>query len=38
MTADLEAMGRHNAERLEAYAWPRIAEATREVYLGVLRG
>jgi len=31
-SADLKAMGRHNAASLERFAWPRIAAATHEVY------
>lgn len=44
MAADLEAMGRHNGERLGLFDWSRVAEATREVYdaalgrQGVLNG
>jgi glycosyltransferase involved in cell wall biosynthesis len=37
MTADLDAMGRHNAASLDRFAWPRIAAATRDVYERVLR-
>jgi glycosyltransferase involved in cell wall biosynthesis len=36
MTADLDAMGRHNVAALERLAWPRIAAATRQVYERVL--
>jgi glycosyltransferase involved in cell wall biosynthesis len=36
MTADLEAMGRHNGASLGRFAWPRIAAATRAVYESVL--
>jgi glycosyltransferase involved in cell wall biosynthesis len=32
MTADTEAMGRHNAADLSRFDWSRVAEATREVY------
>lgn len=35
MRADLEAMGRHNAESLERFDWRRVAEATRRVYVDV---
>jgi glycosyltransferase involved in cell wall biosynthesis len=37
LTADLEGMGRHNAEGLERFSWPRIAASTLEVYEAVLR-
>jgi glycosyltransferase involved in cell wall biosynthesis len=37
LTADVDAMGRHNAASLERFAWPRIAAATRELYQLVLR-
>jgi len=36
MTADLDAMGRHNGASLGRFAWPRIAAATRAVYKSVL--
>ncbi len=32
MTADLEAMGRHNGADLERFDWSRVAAATRDVY------
>jgi glycosyltransferase involved in cell wall biosynthesis len=32
MSADLEAMGRHNAAGLERFDWSRVAEATKAVY------
>jgi glycosyltransferase involved in cell wall biosynthesis len=35
-SADVQAMGRHNAEALDRFAWPRIAAATRSVYASVL--
>ncbi|HKZ91562.1 MAG TPA: glycosyltransferase [Candidatus Limnocylindrales bacterium] len=37
MSADLEAMGRRNAERLALFEWSRIADATRLVYEDVLK-
>ena len=37
MDADLEAMGRHNSERLDRFDWKRVAEATREVYGAALK-
>ena len=37
MTADLEAMGRHNGTDLERFDWSRVAEATRDVYEAVLK-
>jgi glycosyltransferase involved in cell wall biosynthesis len=36
MGADLEAMGRHNAERLPAFDWSRVAEATLDTYREVI--
>ena len=36
MTADLEAMGRHNGAGLERFDWRRVARATRDVYGAVL--
>jgi glycosyltransferase involved in cell wall biosynthesis len=32
MSADLEAMGRHNATGLDRFEWSRVAEATKAVY------
>jgi glycosyltransferase involved in cell wall biosynthesis len=32
MSADLEAMGRHNGTELERFDWSRVAAATRDVY------
>jgi glycosyltransferase involved in cell wall biosynthesis len=37
LMADLEGMGRHNAEALERFAWPRIAAETLEVYEAAMR-
>ncbi len=37
MTADLEAMGRHNGAGLERFDWHRVAAATRDVYEAALR-
>jgi beta-1,4-mannosyltransferase len=37
MASDLAAMGRHNDDALDRYAWPRIAAATRDVYDDVTR-
>jgi len=37
MDADLEAMGRHNSERLDRFDWSRVAEATRDVYGATLK-
>ena len=36
MSADLEAMGRHNLERLPEFDWNRVAEATLETYREVV--
>jgi beta-1,4-mannosyltransferase len=36
LTADLEAMGRRGAERLDRYDWARVAEATQRVYATLL--
>jgi glycosyltransferase involved in cell wall biosynthesis len=36
MSADLEAMGRHNGERLPEFAWSRVAAATLETYREVV--
>ena len=36
LDADLEAMGRHNGERLDRFDWNRVAEATLEVYSSAL--
>jgi glycosyltransferase involved in cell wall biosynthesis len=36
MSADTDAMGRHNEASLERLAWPRIAAATRAVYEDVI--
>ena len=38
MTADLEAMGRHNGDGLERFDWRRVAEATRELSTGPRSG
>jgi glycosyltransferase involved in cell wall biosynthesis len=38
MTADTEAMGRHNATDLSRFDWSRVAEATRDVYEAAIRG
>ena len=38
MRADLDAMGRHNGERLERFDWSRVAQATRELYEEVRAG
>jgi beta-1,4-mannosyltransferase len=37
MTADLEAMGRHNGTDLERFDWSQVASATRDVYGAALR-
>ena len=37
LDADLEAMGRHNGERLDRFDWSRVAEATRDVYGAALK-
>ncbi len=36
MTADLEAMGRHNGDSLDRFDWSRVAMATRDAYEAVL--
>ena len=36
MTADLEAMGRHNGECLERFDWSRVAKATKGAYEALL--
>ncbi len=36
MTADTEAMGRHNAADLSRFDWSRVAQATRDVYEAAL--
>jgi beta-1,4-mannosyltransferase len=38
LSADLEAMGRHNLARLPEFAWDRVAAATRVTYEEVLAG
>ena len=37
MTADLEAMGRHNGTDLDRFDWSQVASATRDVYGAVLK-
>jgi beta-1,4-mannosyltransferase len=37
LTADTDAMGRHNAGGLARFDWSRVAEATRDVYGAALR-
>ncbi len=37
MTADLDAMGRHNGTDLQRFDWMRVAQATRRVYEAVLK-
>jgi beta-1,4-mannosyltransferase len=37
MSADLEAMGRHNSTDLDRFDWSRVAEATRDVYGAALK-
>ncbi len=37
MTADLEAMGRHNGTDLDRFDWMRVAEATRDAYGAALK-
>jgi glycosyltransferase involved in cell wall biosynthesis len=37
LSADLDAMGRHNEASLERFAWPRIAASTLEVYESATR-
>lgn len=32
LDTDLEAMGRHNGQRLEAFGWDKVAAATRAIY------
>lgn len=37
LTADLDAMGRHNEASLERFAWPRIAVKTLGIYAAAMR-